>query len=252
MTDMNTIIKSLLVCFSIFNVSSSYAQIKLSGFEYGLKAGTFIYQGDLVRSRFGSFKLISPMVAISVGKLLNPSLTARVNFASGRLTADEAIYQNPVWKQQRNFAFSTPVKELSADLIWNIRGKNAGYFGSRVSPYLFAGAGISFLNIRRDWSRMNSEIFGPESDVVKGLEIDAVNPLPKLIPVFPAGAGIRYYLSPQISLIAEGAYRFLTTDYLDGFKYAANNKRKDSYYGLSAGIVYTIYHDKYKCPTALR
>jgi hypothetical protein len=87
-----------------------------------------------------------------------------------------------------------------------------------LSPYLFAGLGVSLLNIKRDWSRFNAEYFSSEPKTLSGLAADQQHPLPALIPVFPMGIGIRYPISPSISVNAETSYRFTFTDYLDGFQ----------------------------------
>ena len=242
-----TFLKKLILSIILFSSLTACAQLKFSSFEYGLAAGTFIYQGDLVTSRFGSFRQAQPMISVMVAKPLSSSLTARLNFSSGRMLADEGLYDYPDWKQHRNFAFATPAKELSLDLAWNVR-RNTGYFGSRLSPYVFAGVAATFLKVGRDWSRLHTEVFPADSDVAKGLAIDSVNKPPSLIPAIPLGAGLRYFISPQLSVFGEGGYRFTKTDYLDGFRYAANNRRNDSYYGIRVGLIYNFFSDKYKCP----
>jgi hypothetical protein len=110
----------------------------------------------------------------------------------------------------------------------------------RFSPYLFAGGGFAFLNIKRDWSKMDPTVFGDNTDVQSGLVIDAAKTLPRMIPVIPVGAGVRYTLNDRFSLTAETSYRFSNTDYLDGFSKSANAGRNDHYLSHSIGIIYSF------------
>ena len=119
----------------------------------------------------------------------------------------------------------------------------------KSSPYLFAGAGYAFVNIKRDWSGFNPEYFVLAPEIASGLAIDVQHGLPRVTPVFPIGIGIRHSLSPRISLHAEIAYRFTPTDYLDGFSKEANPERKDQYYSVVAGIIYTPWkRNSLQCP----
>jgi hypothetical protein len=128
--------------------------------------------------------------------------------------------------------FSTPIKELSLDLAWNLR-RETGYFSRRLSPYVFAGFGLTMLNVRRDWSRLYTEIFPAESDVAKGLAIDAVKQTPVNYSCYTNGRAGPLFPKPTIyrwwERVDTGSQN---TDYLDGFRYSANNKRNDSYYGV--------------------
>ena len=117
-------------------------------------------------------------------------------------------------------------------------GKNSEKGIKGFSPYLFGGLGVTFLNIKRDLSAYNAEFFADQPHVQEGLNADLATSLPKAIPVFPLGLGIRYSLSSKISLLAESAYRFTTTDYLDGFSKAANAARKDQFGSFSLGVIY--------------
>ena len=185
-------------------------------FQFGVGAGTFIYQGDLTPSALGSYKTMKPVINLFASKLFNPSLSLRANLAFGGLKGDDAKYSNPEYRQQRNFNFRSPVAEISGIAEWNILGRN--YISRGFSPYLFAGVGYSFLKIRRDWSNLNTEYFSAESELMTGLAEDAQHSLPKGLLVLPVGAGARYYLSDKIGISAETSYRLASTDYLDGFQ----------------------------------
>lgn len=249
---MNSIFKAVIISFLFATTirSSSIAQFKSSAYEVGVNAGTLIYQGDLSKSYIGNYKSLKPAVGFFVSKTLDPYFALRVNATFGKIGADESQYSTPLWKRYRSFKFSSPVTELSSTLVFNLLGQSneSGY--RKISPYVFAGAGMTLVNIKRDWSKLNKTIYDSKSSVQLGLAIDTVHSLPRVIPVLPIGAGFRYYINSQLSINAEATYRFTTTDYLDGFKYAANNSRRDGYYGLSLGVSYRF--GSYKCPPAGR
>ena len=226
------------------------AQLDPSGYEFGIAGSAFVYQGDLTPSRLGSYRTLKPGVQVFVSKVITPMFSLRTNLSIGKLKGDDSKYAVPGYRQQRNFSFKTPVFEISELLVADLLKNNFVGQSLRLSPYLFAGVGLSFLEIKRDWSRFNAEYFGTEASTIQGLADDAQHSLPKTIPVLPLGIGIRYALSNRISLNAESSYRFTFTDYLDGFSQAADPSRKDSYQTHSVGIIYQFQKNNpsWKCP----
>lgn len=214
------------------------AQVNVPKFQFGIGAGTFIYQGDLTPSSIGSYKTLKPVINIFASKFLSSSFSLRANLAFGGLKGDDAKYDNPEYRQQRNFNFRTPVTEISGLGEWNILGKN--YVTRGIAPYVFGGIGYAFLKIKRDWSNLNTAYFGAESDFMTNLSMDALQSLPKGLLVFPVGIGARYYLSDKIGISAETSYRFTSTDYLDGFSRSANPSKNDYYYSHTIGVVYRL------------
>jgi Domain of unknown function (DUF6089) len=235
---MMSVLKNSALTVIIILITSSFlhAQIDLSKYEVGLSGGVFVYQGDLTPQRLGSYKTLKPQFALHVYRILSPSFSVRLNINRGKLYGNDAAYSNPEWRRQRNFNFTTPVTELSLQGVWNILQARS----PRFSPYLFAGAGISFLKIKRDWSNMDPDVFGESSDVQAGLAVDAAKTLPRIIPVVPVGAGVRYALSDRFSLTGETSYRLSFTDYMDGFSKSANPGKNDHYLSHSIGIIYSF------------
>jgi hypothetical protein len=242
------IVASVIILIGAHSVS--VAQFSTSKYEIGINAGTMVYQGDLARSWKGDYKSLKPAIGLYVSRTLDPYFAVRANLYVGKVAANDADYSTPEWKQLRAFKFNTLITELSSSIVFNFFGDNNADNFRRLSPYIFAGAGVSFLSVKRDWSNLNRTAYDSKSDVQLGLAIDSANSTPKVIPVLPVGAGLRFIISSQLALNAEATYRFTTTDYLDGFKYAANPAKRDSYYGLSLGISYRL--GGYKCPKAIR
>lgn len=245
---MSSVCKTTLVTAFILVIvhASSIAQFSTSKFEIGLNGGILAYQGDLSRSAAGDYKSLKPAVGVYVSKVLDPYFSLRANLLVGKVAADETKYTTPFWKQHRGFKFTSSVAELSSVIVFNPFGENTADNIRRLTPYVFAGLGLSLLNIKRDWSNLDKTFYDEKSSVQLGLGLDTVHSLPKLIPVLPVGAGLRFAISPQFSLNTEATYRFTATDYLDGFQYSGNPKNKDGYYGVSIGISYRL--GGYKCP----
>lgn len=216
--------------------------------EAGINAGAYMYQGDLTIHPTGSKETIRPGFGVSVTRLINSKFAARLMVNMANLAGDESIYAYPKFRRHRNLAFNASVKELVLSFQWNVLG--SGYDDAKYQPYVFAGAGASFVNVNRDYSRFDTSYYGPESAVQKGLAADIVTPTPRVLAVVPVGAGIRYHISEKLVLNVEGAYRLMNNDYLDGFSKSANTDMKDHYSSLTVGIAYKFGgKEKYGCPT---
>jgi len=235
---MKSVLKSSLLTVVIIsgNFYLVNAQIDLSKYEVGLSGGVFVYQGDLTPQALGSYKTMKPQLALHLYRIISPAFSLRFNINRGKLYGNDAKYNSPDWRQQRNFNFTTPVTELSLQAVWSFLQSRS----PRFSPYVFAGGGFSFLKIKRDWSNMNATIFNDGSDVQAGLAVDAAKSTPRIIPVVPVGAGVRYALNDRFSLTGETSYRLSFTDYLDGFSKAANPNKNDHYLSHSIGVVYSF------------
>lgn len=244
----NSLNNFIAICFlTIIFFAPVSAQVNKPKFEIGAMLSGFVYQGDLTPKRFGSIETTRLGFSLFGSLLLSPSFALRGNFAYGGLKGDDALYEYPAYRQQRNFNFRTPVTELSLLLSWSPLADQ--FDNRRISPYLFAGGGISFLRIKRDWSQFNASHFGEEPELIERLgEDQAVTP-PRTIPVIPVGGGFRYRLTERIAVNIESSYRLLFTDYLDGFSRAANPEKKDNYHTTSAGISYRMgKKDMLGCP----
>jgi Domain of unknown function (DUF6089) len=227
----------LLLAFVSVNLYA-VAQKEERKWQIGINGGMMIYQGDLTPSAFGSYRTATPTIGVYVSRILNPYFAIRVNAAFGSLKGNEAKYSNPSWRKLRGLNFSTPLTEISGLLVWNPFGNNNNEVGLRVTPYLMGGAGVSFLNISRDYSKMDSVAFPASSKQRQGLGLDTIHSLPRSLFSLPLGAGVAYYISPKFSLTFETMFRYTFTDYLDGFSHAADPNQKDAYHSHTIGLVY--------------
>ncbi|MBS1921444.1 MAG: hypothetical protein JST17_14420 [Bacteroidetes bacterium] len=244
-TGRRALLAILLFCFTV----KSNGQRRMNSIEVGINLGTFIYQGDLTPERFGSSKTPGYQLSFFINKIISKSFSVRANFSIGKLRGDESLYKSPAYRQQRNFAFKTPVTEFAGLFVWDILNKNfSSEIHSGLRPYIMAGPGISFVHIKRDWSRFNSEYFAG-TGLPARLTLDEQHSLPKILPVIPVGAGIRYSVSEKLSINAETIYRITFSDYIDGFSQAANPSRNDHYQSYSVGLIFSFdKKNRLNCP----
>ncbi|MEO5891508.1 MAG: DUF6089 family protein [Ferruginibacter sp.] len=237
---MNQFIQAVAVIFLFLIIlsSESQAQIDWSKWQVGVNGGIFVYQGDLTPTDVGSYKTTKPAFGVYVSRILNPSFLLRTNLAVGKLYGNDAKYNTPVWRQQRNFNFTTPVTEISALLVWNMMGNNSNEMGQRFSPYIFGGVGVNFIKVNRDASNFNTHYFASLTNVTNGLRADMNRSTPGAALVVPVGLGMQFYLTPKLSLTAETSFRYTFTDYLDGFSLGANPNKKDFYHSHTIGLLY--------------
>jgi hypothetical protein len=240
-----TILSLLVIAFNNFKSSGQFIPSK---YEVGLNVGSLIYQGDLSAGMAGYTGYIRPAIGLYLTKSLDDYFSIRINGVRGRIGADESTYASPAWRRFRNLSFSSSVTEFSAALNWDLLGKTYREGFRRFSPYFFAGAGVTILNVHRNWSGFNRVFFGPKSAAAIGLGIDTLRQTPGIIAVIPLGAGLRYRLTDQFFLNVEMVYRLTASDYVDGFKYAGNPARDDHYYGFSVGVSYRFGHYETSCP----
>jgi hypothetical protein len=238
----------VLVSVIALTTLKTQAQFTPSPWEVGLNAGTLIYQGDLSQGNFGYTNCFKPAAELWVSRSLDPYFSIRANLLQGSLYADESTYAGPAWRTHRNLKFSTPVTEVSAMLVWDLAGKTYREGMHRFSPYLFAGVGFALLNVHRDWSRFDTAYFNSNTPAGHGLGIDTLTKPPSFLPIIPVGVGLRYQVATQFFINLEATYRISSSDYIDGFSYAANPAKNDHYFGVSVGVSYRFGWKGISCP----
>jgi hypothetical protein len=237
-----------IICLTLFLtilLPASAQKLTRPKYEIGARLSSLVYQGDLATSPLGSDGSPGFGAGLSGTWIIDWSWSLRANADYGSFKADDASYETPSWRRQRNFSFSTSLVELSAQMVYTI-GNN--YSADQLQSYVFAGAGMSFLNIKRDYSHSDPAYFANRTWLAKGLQADSQAALPQRCLVFPVGAGFRFGIGDYMSMYAEGTYRLMSTDYLDGFSRAANPSLLDHYTNLSIGVIYRFGDNYINCP----
>ncbi len=170
------LIAAQVFLFAILN--NATAQFQQSGYEVGINVGTLVYQGELTPRFYGYTKSLKPAIGLYADKSVSSYFTLRGNLVFGKVIADESKYASPEWRQYRGLKFATNVTELTATLVFNPFGEGNEFNYRRLNPYVFAGAGIAFLKVKRDWSDYNTNYFDAKSTTSIALGADTVHALP--------------------------------------------------------------------------
>jgi len=231
-----TISAFVFICFCL----KAFPQDSRGKNEIGLQVGGSFYTGDLAPSIGGTLKTARPAIGIYYNRYLGNYFSIRANLMAGGLFGDDSLNANPEYMRRRKFRFHSPLAEASLLAQFDIFGTNGSIPTNKISPYVFAGVGAAFINVHRDWSRIDSSMIHVGGSTLAGLIKDSSAQMPNVLPVVPVGAGIKYHAWPRVALTFEANYRIAFTDYIDGFSYAANPGKNDGYYSLTIGAVYNF------------
>jgi hypothetical protein len=237
--------RTILVLLTFMVMGNSIiAQSAFPKYEIGVNAGTYIYQGDLSAAHYGSFKTPGFAFGVQVTRNLSPEFGVRADFGVGNLRGDDAAFAKPGWRRQRNFAFTASVVEGSIQAIWHPLA------GDRLlKPYVFAGIGIVQPRVTRNFQNFNDEYF-PDS-IKNNLAADLAAEMPGSIPVIPVGVGVKIAVTDRLAINPEASFRYISTDYLDGYSLAAEPGKRDQFFKYSIGIIYSFFprNRELDCPT---
>lgn len=244
----------------IINVSNAQYTYNLSKYEIGAQVGALISRTALTFNKLGAYDQPHASVGFFIqGPLLNP-FSFRTSLMVGQIGSDDSKVTDPRYSsiQIRDFKYKTSMAELSTTIVLNLIKERFNLFTHehkhRFTPYVFAGLGFSYVNVKRNWSGIDTAYFAG-SPTLLGLGLDTLpTTLPKLITVFPMGGGLRYAINPQIALFGELNFRYNFEHYLDGFNYSTGRSNsKDFFYGISIGVSYRPYSNDYRndCPKSV-
>jgi hypothetical protein len=232
--------KSFVALLVLFISCHAFSQESRGKNEIGIHGGGFFYLGDLAPDIVGSYKTARPAIGIYYTRHLSNYFSLRANFMFGGLAGDDSLNASPSYMRLRKFRFHSPLGEASLLAQFDIFGTNNEISATKLSPYIFAGIGVAFMDIHRDWSRIDSSMIHVGGSTLAGLIKDNNTPMPHAIPVIPIGIGLKYHAWPRLAFTIEGNYRYSFSDYIDGFSYSANPEKKDGYYSITAGAVYNF------------
>ena len=171
------------------------------------------------------------------------NLGLRLNYWGSEISGQDATLIELPGHDLRDYSFTSPIKELSLVLEYDLIGKKrwqnkegeslkatGGSFRRAISPYLFGGAGLSFTNPVVDFG--DSPLSENESE-----DIDNTKTTNFQIPI---GGGIRFDLTPTVYVSAEASSRVPINDYLEGISDSANPEKNDSYQFIGMNLGFRI------------
>jgi len=191
--------------------------------DYGVYGGVTSYLGDINPNRL--FYRPQPAGGLFYRYNLNPRQSIRANILLGSLKANDLDFRNN-FQQTRALSFSGTVAELATQFEFNFlpystQGKRWNY-----TPYLAAGAGVSFINT------------GSVS----------------YQPVIPFSLGFKINIHKNLGIEAEYGFRKTFYDKFDGLKDNVDPNHEawlhnNDWYSF-AGISFTwkIYNKLVGCP----
>ncbi len=199
------------LCFCVFTFAA-HAQ----NFEVGLTLGVTTYNGDINIQPQNFSPTLRPAIGILGKYRFENGVKLRGQVQTGSIAASEK--NHPLaWRQQRGFAFSSPLTEAGAFLEIPFFERN------RTTFYGFGGIAATFFNPKTDFN-------APNPFLATDINPDAVAAYSKVTPAIPLGVGVNFALRNNFNLSIEGGYRKVFTDYLDGVSLVGNPDRPDAYF----------------------
>ncbi len=202
--------------------------------EVGPVLGISAYGGDLAHGRI-TLRGSRPVAGFQAIRDWSPATALRIQGFYTRLRGDDLFYSHIIWRRKRGFHFSTDLIECSATAEWRPVASWLALNGlpnsdePTVSPYLFAGLGLTWFQPQNYFAPTKNE------ELFQAIEADKAAEFAKTRLVIPFGAGLRWQIPERWSLRFEAALRPAFTDYLDGVHFSGNPTRKDWYAFFTVG-----------------
>ena len=199
---------------------------KVERWEASLWAGYSNYLGDLVEP---VFTFSNPSLAVGgIGRYyLSENFALRTHLLYGKLRGKD-LYDS------RGYSFESSLWEAAVvgeyDFLRHKRYRMDGIFQRTLSLYSFAGVGAAWLNQVED--------NGDDGDYKNHCYSS------------PVGAGVRYFLSPELHVGLELGGRLSFGDHLDGVSLRGDPDDNDAYYmgGLTLGFNFGNRRDPWNNP----
>ncbi len=231
---------TLLILLSIPSLSFSQNKIDIGVFlGYG-EHGSDVHSWG----RHGAMLTENSAFAYGANLKLNfkDNLGLRLNYWGSEISGQDRTLTELVGHDLRDYSFSSPLKELSLVLEYDLFGKkrwqnkqgeslkaSGGSFRRAISPYFFSGVGLSFTNPIVDFGQNISKLEEEDLDNTETTNFQ-----------IPVGGGIRFDLTEAIYVSAEISSRIPINDYLEGISESANPEKNDSYQFIGFNLGFRI------------
>lgn len=228
-----------------------FASLPLSAqnWEGGLFVGGINYQGDLVVPAF-TFQETNVGIGLVIRNNINSKMALRGNLLFGQLNGADANWDEPAFRQRRNFSFESTITELSINFEYSpfsgsewLKGNDK--FIRNISPYGFIGAGVAFWDPTTNFN-VSEAGTSPPATTINRINEDMDSEFSTTAFTVPIGGGIKADITDKIIGGLEFGVRFPFTDYLDGVSAAANPDLDDWYWFAGATVTFRIQEDEKK------
>lgn len=191
---------ALLVCACLCHAQS---------FHIGAGGGFASYLGDLQINPF-LINTKDPGMAIQAGYTINRAFTLRIGFNAGHVSA--ADRNNSADLQYRNLSFASWISECNLLMEY----APVSLARNRIEPYVYGGIAVFRFNPYTYDNAGNKVYLRPLSTEGQGMpEYPHRKPYGLIQPSLPMGGGIKFTLTPLLTLSVEMGYRKTFTDYID-------------------------------------
>jgi len=184
--------------------------------EVGGSIGASGYMGDLSPNKPLHFSGLEAGVFVKAN--FDPYWGLGLHFTHGQITQNDAKSDNELFRQ-RNLNFDTQLDEVALQVDFNFLDYFSGGGTKRFTPYIFTGLGGVIFKPTATYVRRSSANDGTSQAVtypVYQYQTEGQEYRYKTYAVtIPYGAGVRYNLTQNWSLMSELGYRTAFTDYLD-------------------------------------
>ena len=217
----------LLLAIPFFS-TQIYAQSFGEKTSIGFFGGISQYHGSMPQT------LVRAAAGINLNYSITDKFSVRFQFAASETGGSDSSLSNLANNgndtRASAYYFRTNINEFSLMPqydFFSIAG------GAKFTPYVFAG--IGYYNFKPyqidEITRTNGTLR------YQNIAMKQVEKFSNWQMNVPLGIGIKYAVTPNVIINAEGDYRFLFNKYIDN--YIADNK-KDSYYTISLGISFRL------------
>lgn len=228
-----TLVKKLFILFLFISFSSTVSGQSSGKKNYdrnnplkkkagiGLGGGATYFLGDMGSKAKGVFR---PATTLKLDYRLNRSFAIELNIGAGKLAER---YQGQLASNdfESNITFSHLNMRFHFDRIFNLDPS------AITSPFLTAGIGFMLFESHVNIKDKNGDTYQFHKDGsitnIDGEEISRDDDFETPInedknyanntPVFPVGGGVKFYLSENIELIAEGIIFLTNHDHIEGY-----------------------------------
>ncbi len=202
---MVRVVQRICLVFLLFSCCSLLRAQYLDG---GIIVGGTVYEGDLSPRAFSDkWQHISMAGGIFVRQNFNRYWAARLSYEYGNFAAADGPERS-----YRNLSFQSSISEIAATVEFSFPGYDPTAY-KRFSPYAFVGIAYMHFNPKTEYQGQLVELapLGTEGQGLDGY--DDFYSLDEL--TIPFGGGIKYALTPTITIGAEFGPRITFTDYID-------------------------------------
>ncbi len=197
--------------------------------EIGIAGGFTAYAGDVNEEKFFDIENRDLGYGLLLRRHFGPVFALRFNYLGGTISGDESHFEEPFWRAERAFQFSSNFHETSLLLEWDIFGnrrRNGWRFRRIFAPYLFAGAGYNFYKTKTDYNDFPEQNPSVAADRIQA---DKNAPADQPALVLNLGGGFKWDIGRYWLIGFELGFRPAWTDRLDGVEISGNAGNRDWY-----------------------